>query len=71
MRNKSKSDLVKIIVCSGSGAAVGATTASSTGLTAAGLVGAGIGIGCSAIAFGAGIGALGALSLYGIYRLFR
>ena len=53
----------------GAGIGVGAVTAS--GLTAAGMVGSGTGIGAAAGPVGAAAGALVGLAFYGVFRVFK
>lgn len=63
--------LFKALGIGGTGAAAGAATVELTGMTAAGIVGGGAGIGLSALALGLSGGAIVALGCYGIYKCFK
>jgi phage-related tail protein len=65
-----KEDLaVKAAVSTAAGGAVGSAAIAATGLTAAGMVGGGAGIGCAAGPVGFAVGALVGLSAYGVKRM--
>ncbi|MDQ5911238.1 MAG: hypothetical protein QG599_3335 [Pseudomonadota bacterium] len=62
--------VAKVAGSAAAGAAVGYGAIAATGLTAAGMVGGGAGIGAAAGPVGATIGAITGLAAYGLYRLF-
>lgn len=51
------------------GGVAGGTVIAATGLTAAGMVGGGAGIGCAAGPVGVAVGALAGLAIYGVKRM--
>lgn len=63
--------VVKVAGSAAAGAAVGYGAIAASGLTAAGMVGGGAGIGAAAGPVGAAIGAITGLAAYGIYKLFE
>lgn len=65
-----KEDVVfKAAVSTAAGGAVGSAAVAATGLTAAGMVGGGAGIGCVAGPVGFAVGALVGLSAYAVKRM--
>ncbi len=61
----------KAAASAGVGAATGYGVITATGMTAAGMVGGGAGIGAAAGPVGVAFGALAGLSVYAVYRVIR
>lgn len=70
MKTKTK-EVLKATAFTVTGAGAGYSVVAATGMTAAGMIGGGAGIGTAAGPVGAVAGALLGLAAYGLYRIIR